>query len=232
MIGGTVLYRTKVAQLALAPTKSAGQKSGALSPPTRGKPNAPVTLEEFGDFQCPPCADLAPVLTKIEHDYGAKLRVIFREHPLTMHAHADLAARVAEAAGKQNRFWEMHDLLYRFQLLWSKAPEVEAIFNKYALSLGLEIERFKSDVASEEVKARILADQQRANSLGITSTPSLLLNNTLLPPASVNEPGLRAAIEAVLGGKPPVPRVSSTPMPVPAMSPIIPVVAPSPAPAP
>ncbi len=213
LAGGNLLYRAKVAELALKPVNLADRKEGALSPHLRGEDKAPVTLEEFGDFQCPPCGDLAPVLAKIEQDYGAKLRVIFRQYPLAMHKYADLAARVAEAAGKQDRFWEMHDLLYRNQAIWSKGTEVEGIFNKYAFSLGLEIERFKSDLTSEEVKRRIAADQERANSLGVRSTPSVLINNSLVPFSSVNDAGLRAAIDIVLDGKLPVPAASPSPTP-------------------
>ncbi len=211
--GGTIFYRMKVAELAPGAGNISEQKSGASSPHIRGEANAPITLEEFGDFQCPPCADLWLVLTTIERDYGAKLKVIFREYPLQMHKYADLAARAAEAAGKQDRFWEMHDLLYRNQSIWSSSTAVEGIFNKYAFNIGLDLERYKADLTSEEVRVRILADQERANSLGVKSTPTLLLNNNLLPPGSVSEPGLRAAIENVLKGKPPTSAASPTSSP-------------------
>ena len=78
----------------------------------RGGANAPVTLEELGDFQCKPCAELFPKLAKVEEHYGEQLRVVFRHFPLHKHEHAVLAARAAEAAGLQGRFWEMHDLLF------------------------------------------------------------------------------------------------------------------------
>lgn len=195
---GVVLYRAELAELAPKPINPADEEAGALSPHYRGEAQAPVTLEEFGDFQCPPCADLWPVLSKIEQDYGARLKVIFRQYPLKMHQHADLAARAAEAASLQNRFWEMHDLLYRNQAIWSKSVEVEGIFNKYAFGVGLEIERFKADLKSEAVELRIATDRKRADSLGVRSTPSILINNKLLAPSSVNEAGLRSAIDAAL----------------------------------
>src|SRR4026208_899639 len=75
----------------------------------RGGAKAAVTLEEYGDFQCAPCGRLYPVLKAAEHDYGDRLRVVFRHMPLQRHEHAPLAARAAEAAGLQGRFWEMHD---------------------------------------------------------------------------------------------------------------------------
>src|SRR5215471_7483185 len=92
---------------------------GAEPPHVRGNPNAPVTLEEFGDFQCPSCGSYYPELKKIEAEFGDKLKVIFRELPLLpMHEHALLAAQAAEAAGLQGKFWEMHDKLYENQAKW------------------------------------------------------------------------------------------------------------------
>lgn len=210
--GGTLLYRKKLAEVAPVAVDPAHQKSGAAAPHTRGAEKAAVVLEEFGDFQCPPCAEFWKVLAKVEADYHEKLQVIFREYPLQMHQYADLAARAAEAAGKQKRFWEMYELLFRNQAIWSQGPEVEGIFNKYALSLGLDVERFKTDLKSEEVEHRIEADKERANSMGVRSTPTVFLNNTMIPFSSLTEPGLRSAIDNVLKGEPPVP---PTPTPIP-----------------
>lgn len=213
--GGTILYRAKVAEIAPVAVDPAHQKSGALSPHARGATEAAVTLEEFGDFQCPPCGELWKVLGKIEPAYHGKLKLVFREYPLQMHKYADLAARAAEAAGRQNRFWEMYELLFRNQAIWASATDAESIFNQYAGSLGLDAERFKNDLNGEEVKGRIKADQERANSMGVRSTPSVFLNNISIPFSSVNEPGLRAAIDNILKGEPPVP---PTPTPVPSPS--------------
>ncbi|MGI9087736.1 MAG: DsbA family protein [Chthoniobacterales bacterium] len=178
-------------------------KRGANPPHIRGNARAPVTLEEFGDFQCPPCGNLSSVLAKLEHDYGARLRVIFRQYPLQMHAHAAEAARVAEAAGMQDKFWEMHDLLYRNQTSWTKAADPTAELNGYAGNLGLDPERFKTDLASKTAKERIEADQARADSLGVDSTPTVYLNHNRVTPSAFNEKGLRAVIDAALGGKAP-----------------------------
>src|SRR5437870_13115253 len=117
---GVLLFRVKQQRIAAA--KSAAEAAaakasllrtlGAEPPHARGAADAPVTLEEFGDFECRPCGNLSPILEKIEQDYGSRLRVIFRQCPLAMHKHALDAARASEAAGRQGRFWEMHDLLY------------------------------------------------------------------------------------------------------------------------
>lgn len=207
---GTVIYRAKVAELAainaaapqIDPNAIAAQ--GAKPPHIRGSAKARVTLEEFGDFQCPPCEMLAPVLTRIEHDYADKVRVVFRQFPLAMHQHAMRAAQAAEAAGLQGRFWEMYDTLYRKRTAWAtkNATEVEALFLEYAGAIGLDVERFKQDLETDAVKTRVRADQARGASLGVNSTPTIFINGEKLPFQMLAEPALRAAIDNVLAGKP------------------------------
>jgi protein-disulfide isomerase len=167
----------------------------------RGPAEAPVTLEEFGDFQCPPCGMISGPLLEIEKDYGPKLRVIFRNFPFPNHEHAMEAAYAAEAAGLQGRYWEMHDLLYKEQANWSKAPDAKQLFVSYAKILGLELDRFEADVAGPTVKARITADQERGKSLGVNATPSIFINNQGVPAKSLNPTALRAAIDEALKEK-------------------------------
>src|SRR5213595_4343062 len=147
---GVILYRAKRPQTATIPKAMAASKERGEEVHARGPANAAVTLEEYGDFQCPPCGGLEVPLQQIERDYASSLRVIFRNFPFTIHEHAYEAAYAAEAAGLQGRFWEMHDLLYREQSVWAKAPDVRILFNAYAGMLGLNIDRFKKDMESEE----------------------------------------------------------------------------------
>jgi protein-disulfide isomerase len=192
---GLAIYRSK--------KLAAGPKSGSASGiHVRGNAEAPVTLEEFGDFQCPPCAMMAAFLKKTEEEYGSRLRLIFHQFPLAMHAHAREAALAAEAAGMQGRFWEMHDLLYKEQAIWSKADNVPILFNSYAGTLGLDLDRFKKDLQNPEVVARVDADQKLGASRGVTSTPTLFVNNVALPPAAINPSGVKKAIETALKEKP------------------------------
>lgn len=192
-------------------------------PHVRGGANAPVTLEEFGDFQCPPCAVFFPLLKQVEQDYGERLRVIFRHNPLSKHEHAMIAARAAEAAGLQGRFWEMHDLLFENSARWTKgvdtvgadAPasrrlqsdilalesEVRDVFVSYAELLKLDVERFRTDMDSEEVRARVEADRARGSALGIDRTPTIYINGHLLPATHRNMNDLHAAIDADLRAK-------------------------------
>jgi protein-disulfide isomerase len=144
---------------------------------------------------------MSDVLAKLEAEYGARLRVIFHHFPLAMHAHAREAALAAEAAGMQGRFWEMHDLLYKEQAAWSKAPDVPSLILSYAGTLNLDLVRFKKDLADPEVAARVDADQKLGTSRGVTSTPTLFVNDVLLPVADINPAGLHKTIEAVLKEK-------------------------------
>ncbi len=162
---------------------------GAQPPRTRGGSSGEntATLEEFGDFQCPPCGAMHPIIKAIEEENGSRLRVIFRHLPLSNHAHALNAALAAEAAGRQNRFWEMHDALYEKQKSWSTAKDARPLFVEYARSLGLDVTRFNSDMNAPEVVARVRADMQRADSLGISGTPTLLINGREVAYSTVND---------------------------------------------
>jgi protein-disulfide isomerase len=194
---GFALYRAKRAALA------AGLKSGPASGiHVRGNANAAMTIEEFGDFQCPPCAVMAEFLKKTEAESGSRLRLIFHHFPLAMHLHAREAALAAEAAAMQGRFWEMHDLLYKEQAAWSKADNVPVLFNSYAGTLGLDLDRFKKDLQNPEVAARVDADQKLGASRGVTSTPTLFVNNVALPAEAMNAVGVKKAIENALKEQP------------------------------
>jgi protein-disulfide isomerase len=197
--GGAILYRAKRPQSLTIPKErgtAGATESGEAH--TLGPPNAPVTLEEFGDFQCPPCGRLSEPINQIQHDYAGKVRLIFRNFPLINHLHAREAAYAAEAAGLQGRFWEMHDALYREQAVWSVSPDARALFNAYAGYIGLNTERFKIDMDSDKVKERVAADQKQGLSLGIKNTPTLFLNNKEIDPKALNPKDLRAAIDTAL----------------------------------
>jgi protein-disulfide isomerase len=199
--GGAMLYRAKRPQATAIPKAMAASKEGVEEVHARGPANAAVTLEEFGDFQCPPCGGLEAPLQQIEHDYASSLRVIFRNFPFTIHEHAHQAAYAAEAAGLQGRFWEMHDLLYREQAVWAKTKDAQALFDSYAGIIGLNRERFKKDVGSEQVKDKVESDRKRGEALGVKNTPTIFLNNQSVPPTQLNPTALRAAIDAAVKEK-------------------------------
>ena len=180
-------------------TQRVPAQPGAQNPHSKGGAAARVTLEEFSDFQCPACSGLAPGLKRVANDYGDRARVVFRHYPLQMHKYAFIAARAAEAAGAQGKFWEMHDMLYDKQDEWSKAMEPRVQFDSYATRLGLDVQRFKADMERQDLAERIKADMLRGNSLGVKGTPTVFLNGReLVPGQLVTEDILRREIEAAL----------------------------------
>jgi len=201
---GAMLYRAKQRTSAVGSPAVAGLPGqlGAEPLHVRGDPDAPVTLEEFGDFQCPSCATTSGVIGQLEQNYGGRLRVVFRHYPLAMHSHAIDAALAAEAAGLQGRFWEMHDLLYKNQEVWSKASDpatAQQFFTAYARSLGLDVDRFAKDSNNDEVKGRVFWEGQQGVSRGVKNTPTLFINGREMgPPFSAEH--LRAEIDAALAG--------------------------------
>ena len=196
-----MLYRSKLLQATAIPKAMAAAKERTEEAHVRGPANAAVTLEEFGDFQCPPCGALEGPLRQIERDYASSLRVIFRNFPFTNHEHAHEAAYAAEAAGLQGRFWEMHDLLYREQSVWAKSSDVQSLFDAYAGMIGLNLERFKKDVSGEQVKAKVEGDRKRGEALGVRNTPTIFINDESVPPTSLNPTALRAAVDAAVKEK-------------------------------
>jgi protein-disulfide isomerase len=199
---GAMLYRAKLPQLKNIPeSQRLAAKSGGESVHIRGNPDAPVTLEEFGDFQCPPCGQFAGFVEELRKEYDSRLRLIFRNFPLSAHEHAREAALAAEAAGFQGKFWEMYDTLYREQAAWSKAPNARELFESYAGTIGVNLDQFKKDVDSDKARQRVDSDVALADSLGIKVTPTLFINNHPVDQKDKNPEGIRAEINAALQEK-------------------------------
>jgi len=137
----------------------------------RGPDQAPVTLVEYGDFECPYCGQAEPVVRELLADYG-DLRYVWRHLPLTdVHPHALLAAEGAEAAARQGKFWEMHD-----QLLGHQGALTAKDLIRYASELGLDIERFTRDLRNHAGAAKIAADVDSADLSGVSGTPTFFIN--------------------------------------------------------
>ncbi len=139
--------------------------------------DAKVVLTEYGDFQCPACGIYYPLVKKIGADFK-NITIVFRNFPLSQHKNAWAAAQAAGAAGLQGKFWEMHDLLYENQETWAElsAGDAQNTFTTYAQKLGLNMDKFKTDFDSAEVKTKIQADYQSGVS-EIDGTPTFFLNN-------------------------------------------------------
>lgn len=186
-----------------APVQRAGTP-GAQPPHTKGGgPGAAVVIEEFADYQCPPCGNMHPVVQKIVDDYGEKVRVVFRNYPLQkIHKNAFTAARAAEAAALQGKFWQMNDMIFKNQKEWENSPEPRPIFHNYASRIGLDVEKFKADMEHSTVTSRVIADAERGGSLGVGGTPTMFINGReLTGEQSTSEKLLREAIEAELAAK-------------------------------
>jgi protein-disulfide isomerase len=160
--------------------------------PVRGAEKAMVTIIEFSDFQCPFCGRVSPTLDQVIDEYGEQVQIAFKHLPLHFHAKAPAAHAASVAADKQGKFWEMHDKIFENQAQMSEAKYVE-----WAGELGLDVERFKRDVASAEVKKIIEDDKQEAAKLGVTGTPSFFINGRFLSGAQPYS-AFKAAIEREL----------------------------------
>lgn len=138
----------------------------------RGNRNAPLTLLEYGDYECPYCREAFPVVKRIEKRLGKELLFVFRNFPMSqVHPRALPAALAAEAAGAQEKFWEMHDLLYEHQEALSDTD----LF-RYARSLKLDIKRFGEDMESPQIQNRIRADFLGGARSGVNGTPTFFIN--------------------------------------------------------
>jgi len=196
---GAILYRMKRDRIAGNPTITG--MPGLKPEHVRGPNNAPVTLEEFADFQCPSCAmTTMQSIRPMENNFGSRLRIVFWHFPLPNHKHGRDAALAAEAAGRQGKFWEMHDLLYEKQNDWSKAPDIHPIFQNYAEQLKLNTERFKKDFESKDVAERVDREHQEGEARGVRNTPTIFINGReFLPP--FNRDRLQQAIDAAVTAK-------------------------------
>ena len=143
----------------------------------RGNPDAKVVLVEYSDFQCSACAVYYPVVEKILKDYPDKILFVYRHFPLTqIHKNANLAAYAAEAAGAQNKFWEMYEKLFQNQKAWSDKDNAREIFTQYANELLINTEWFWGDMDLPEIKDRVLKDYQSGLLYQVDGTPSFFLN--------------------------------------------------------
>jgi protein-disulfide isomerase len=137
-----------------------------------GTDDAPVTLVEYGDFECPSCGLAYPLVRSLQRELGTDLRFVYRHFPLTLvHPHAQLAAEAAEASGAQGRFWEMHDLLYEHQ----QALEGDDLL-QYGDALGLDVDRMAAELADGTHSRRLQDDFRSGVRSGVNGTPTFFVN--------------------------------------------------------
>jgi protein-disulfide isomerase len=137
-----------------------------------GPADAPITIVEYGDYECPDCLNAVPIIAEVRRALGDRLRFVFRHFPQSsIHPHASAAAEAAEAAGEQGKFWEMHEALFKHQ---KELAEID--LSHLALTLGLEIYRFEISRTREQYRRRIKADQESGERSGVHGTPTLFIN--------------------------------------------------------
>lgn len=157
-----------------------------------------LVVTEFADFQCPACGSAYPIIKELEAEYGDRVTFVYRNFPLiSIHKNAMPSAQAAEAAGKQGKFFEMHDMLFENQREWSELSNPMDVFQGYAQKIGLDVEKWKTDMNSAEVKSIISTDMSDGEAMGVVSTPTFIFgNDTVL--RVVSEDYLRQAIEQKL----------------------------------
>ncbi len=198
-IGGAIFGMVKLA--GNTPSNSTGPVDAvSVTDWVTGSRNSKVILIEYGDFQCPACGFYFPIVKKLTEDYQDKLVFVSRNFPLQQHANARPAAYAAEAAGKQDKYWEIYDLLFGNQPQWSDAPNAKEIFTDYAKSLNLNLEQFTNEAGSSEVKNKVDNDYQSGIRADVNSTPTFFLNGKQIKPINYDE--FRNLIEQAIKANP------------------------------
>lgn len=176
--------------VALTNNKSGSSGNAGGASPTNhveGLGQDHVTLVEYGDYQCPYCAEYYATVKQVQAEYNQQMTFQFRNFPLeSLHPNAFAAARAAEAAGLLGKYWQMHDLLYEQSVAyynsnetlsnWVGASDPTTFFDQYAQQLGLNVNQFKADYASDKVNNLINADMNAGNALGVNATPTFYLD--------------------------------------------------------
>ncbi|MBS1564809.1 MAG: thioredoxin domain-containing protein [Bacteroidetes bacterium] len=150
-----------------------------LTPPVsskdhaEGPANAPVTLVEYGDFQCPHCGAAYPIVGRLQRHFGRQLRLVFRHFPLSnAHPYATTAAIAAEAAGRQGRFWDMHHMIFEHQ----DELDEDAVYS-FAANLGLDEDRFAADMEDPALAEKVEADFESGVRSGVNGTPTFFIGS-------------------------------------------------------
>ena len=174
--------------------KAAESSSSASSQGSQnfyGKEDSPVTITEFVDFQCEACYAYYPFVKEVKEKYKDKVRFQIRNFPITSgHQFAYQAARSAEAAARQGKFWEMHDKIFEGQKIWEQAQNPGTYFDQYAEEIGLDMEKYRTDRDSSDVAAVINKDLADVKEIGGTGTPTFAINGKKVennPRSSVEE---------------------------------------------
>lgn len=203
-LGVFAVLAIMISVMTLAASKNEADVSGKLETPVSqddwsfGTTTAKVTLVEYGDFQCPACQAYHFALKKLLEERGNEISFVFRHFPLiTIHPNALPGALASEAAGKQGKFWEMHDLLYEKQTDWSNDVSAEQRFVEYAKELGLDTAKFLTDYKDPVLRDKITDSYKSGMHSGVSGTPTFFINGEkIVNPGNYDE--LKAIIDQKL----------------------------------
>lgn len=144
----------------------------------RGNDDAKVALVEFSDFQCPACKAAKPNVDRVLSEYKGKVKLVYKHFPLTsIHKNGVAAAVASEAAGKQEKFWEIHDVLFEKQDEWSVSDTPNDLFKKYAADLKLDEKAFSDALNSQELEKKVMQEEDEGVKNGVNATPTFFVNN-------------------------------------------------------
>lgn len=164
-----------------APANAPGLPTGTPAPVSAsdhvtGPADAPVTLIEYSDFQCPACEAYYPLVTQVLASSTVPIRFVYRHFPLSQHPNAIPASLASEAAAKQGKFWQMYDQLFINHADWTELPDPTQVFAGYAAKIGLDTARFATDVKDPALMSKINADQDDGTTIGLQGTPTFFVN--------------------------------------------------------
>jgi protein-disulfide isomerase len=190
-IAGTVMLVVASAALygftgaaASEPSRSQPASSGDI---TYGPENPQLVVMEYSDFECPFCAEYASIMAQLRAKYGDRVQFVFRFFPLENHRYGMISAQAAYAAYLQGKFWEMHDLLFENQDAWVSSPDPRPYFESYAQGLGLDMERFRSDLDSPGTISFIEGQRAEGDAAGVTHTPWFVIGDEAVLPRSLED---------------------------------------------
>lgn len=187
-------------------TSAPGTNSGdaTASNHVAGKKDSAIKFEEYGDYQCPFCAQYYPIINQVKQKYADRVSFQFRNFPLTqIHKNTMAASRAAEAAALQGKFWQMHDLLYENQTSWESVSSPTSMFDQYAQQLSLNMNQYRKDQNSSKVLNTINADVAAGQALGVNSTPTFFLDGKKLTSPPTDLAGFSKLIDAAIAAKKP-----------------------------
>lgn len=172
-----------------------------------GNKDAPVTIVEYLDFECEACGAYYPVIKRLSEEFKNEVRFVNRYFPLSGHKNSMTSALAVEAAGKQGKYWEMHNIVFENQRDWGeKSSPDPKIFENYAKQIGLDMDQYGKDITSRELKNRIERDRKAGQKLGLTGTPTFFLNSEKIDNPRGYE-NFKALIQSAISnanGRPPV----------------------------